>query len=42
MNVPAGPVSVANTDPAHAPTRMQIAAPENHVTRASATPKNPN
>ena len=27
--------------PAHAPMRTQIDAPENHVTSASATPKNP-
>ena len=28
--------------PAQAPTRMQMAAPENHVTKARATPKTPN
>ena len=42
MSVPTRPVSSANTGPAHAPTRMQIAAPENQVTNASATPKKPN
>ena len=42
MNVPSGPVSSASTAPAQAPIRMAIAAPENHVTSTSATPKNPN
>ena len=42
MSEPTGPVSSARTGPAHAPTRMQMAAPENQVTRASATPKKPN
>jgi hypothetical protein len=41
MNLPTRPVSVENTEPAQAPTRTQIAAPENQVTRASATPKYP-
>ena len=42
MNAPTRPLSAAKTAPAHAPTRTQIAAPENHVTSASATPKKPN
>ena len=36
------PVSSTSTGPAHAPTMMQTEAPENHVTRARAMPKNPN
>ncbi len=35
-------MSSAKTGPAQAPTRIQIAAPENHVTSARATPKKPN
>ena len=42
MNLPSDPGSSANTAPAHAPTRMAMAAPENQVTSASATPKKPN
>ena len=42
MSVPTRPASSANTGPAHAPTKTQIAAPENQVTRARATPKKPN
>jgi hypothetical protein len=42
MSMPTRPGSSAKTDPAHAPTKTQIAAPENHVTKARATPKKPN
>ena len=39
MSVPTRPVSSAKTGPAHAPIKTQIAAPENQVTNARATPK---
>ena len=42
MNAPTRPVSSAKTGPVQAPTRMQVAAPENHVTNANAMPKKPN
>src|SRR4029453_10446696 len=42
MSVPTRPVSSAKTGPAHAPIKMQIAAPENQLTNARATPKTPN
>ena len=38
---PIGPGSSASTGPTQAPTIMQMAAPENQATRASATPKMP-
>ena len=42
MRLPTHPVSSARTGPAHAPIKTQIAAPENQVTNARATPKKPN
>ena len=42
MSVPTRPASSAKTGPAHAPIKTQIAAPENQVTSARATPKKPN
>ena len=42
MNRPRRPSLSARTGPAQAPIKRQIAAPENQVTSANATPKNPN